>query len=146
MRRKDQRGVAALEFAICLPILCLILFGIVGFGVLFAQDLALGNAARDAARKASSADFLTCADVKDIAVALANDGTPGTDDAPVVAADVSVTAGGVDCTPGEPPCEGAAPDAGIVVTIDYASDALNMPIFPDAVDISGAGEFRCEYH
>ena len=51
--RKDgrtERGAAAVEFALVLIPLMLVICGIVNFGVLFAQQLSLDNATRAAAR------------------------------------------------------------------------------------------------
>jgi Flp pilus assembly protein TadG len=50
--RRDERGAAALEFALVVVPLLLILGGIVNFGVAFSQKLALDNAVRQAARAA----------------------------------------------------------------------------------------------
>lgn len=49
-RQRRQRGAAAVEFALVLPILLLILLGIIDFGLYFYNDLQLTHAARDAAR------------------------------------------------------------------------------------------------
>ena len=45
-----QSGVSALEFAIVLPVLLLLLFGIVEFGVLFYDKAMITNASREGAR------------------------------------------------------------------------------------------------
>jgi len=50
MRMRDQRGAAAVEFAIVLPLLMLLLLGILEFGWMFNQQISLTNAAREAAR------------------------------------------------------------------------------------------------
>ncbi len=50
---KKQHGVAAVEFAIVLPVLLLILFGIINFGVLMYNQAVITNAAREGARWAS---------------------------------------------------------------------------------------------
>jgi uncharacterized membrane protein len=49
-RAKRQRGAAAVEFALVLPILLVLLLGIIDFGLYFYNDLQLTQAARDAAR------------------------------------------------------------------------------------------------
>ncbi len=49
LHRRDE-GVAAVEFALVVPILLLLVFGIIGFGTLFGQQLALNNGIRQGAR------------------------------------------------------------------------------------------------
>ena len=53
-RRKasDDEGAVALEFVLVVPILLLLVFGIINFGVLFGQQLALNSAVREGARAA----------------------------------------------------------------------------------------------
>ena len=53
MQRKKEKGQALVEFAIILPVLLLILFGILQFGVTFNQYISVTAAAREGARKAS---------------------------------------------------------------------------------------------
>jgi Flp pilus assembly protein TadG len=45
-----ERGAAAVEFALVLPLLLVILLGIIDFGLYFYNDLQLTHVARDAAR------------------------------------------------------------------------------------------------
>ena len=47
---RDQRGASAIEFAIVFPVLILILFGIIEFGVAFFTQEVLTNASREGAR------------------------------------------------------------------------------------------------
>ena len=49
---RPEGGAAAVEFALVMPILVLLISSIVGFGVVLAQQMALGNAARQVARSA----------------------------------------------------------------------------------------------
>ena len=50
LRRGHERGAAALEFALVLPILLVILLGILDFGLYFYSDLRLTQGGRDAVR------------------------------------------------------------------------------------------------
>lgn len=51
--RHGERGAAAVEFAIVLPLLVLVLFGIVEFSLMYNRQQALHAAAREGARVAS---------------------------------------------------------------------------------------------
>jgi len=51
--RKDEKGQAMVEFALVAPVLFLILFGIIQFGIAFMHSVALTDAVRAGARKAS---------------------------------------------------------------------------------------------
>ena len=51
--RKLQRGAAALEFAIVLPVLMLLLVGMVDFGVVLSAQTTVAIAAREGARTAA---------------------------------------------------------------------------------------------
>ncbi|MBC2705442.1 TadE/TadG family type IV pilus assembly protein [Desulfobacula sp.] len=53
---KNQRGGAAVEFAIVVPLLALILFGTIDFALLFYNKQVLTNASREGARSAIVAD------------------------------------------------------------------------------------------
>ncbi len=48
--RQKQRGVAAVEFALVLPVLLLILFGIIEFGLVMFDQAVITNASREGAR------------------------------------------------------------------------------------------------
>ena len=50
MRIKDQSGVAAVEFAIVLPVLVILIFGMIEFSLLFYNKAMLTNACREGAR------------------------------------------------------------------------------------------------
>lgn len=52
-RARGERGAALLEFGIVAPMLLLLLFGIVEFGLLFGQKLDISQGAREGARLAS---------------------------------------------------------------------------------------------
>jgi Flp pilus assembly protein TadG len=43
----EQRGAAAVEFALLVPFLCLLLFGVVDFGYMLNRTTLVSNASRD---------------------------------------------------------------------------------------------------
>ncbi len=53
---QDQRGAVAVEFALVLPLLSMLLFGIVTFGFAFSDKIALVNAVREGGRFGASAN------------------------------------------------------------------------------------------
>ena len=52
-RPRNQSGAVAVEFALIMPILFMIVFGIIEFGFMLNRDMIVGNASRDGARVAS---------------------------------------------------------------------------------------------
>jgi Flp pilus assembly protein TadG len=136
-RGKGERGAAAVEFALVVPILLLIIFAIIVFGFLFAQDLALSNAARQGARFGSVAGH-DCDDIRDETIEAA---------APLVTlaasnVDVVLPVGG-DCA--TEPCTSTAPDANINVTVTYVADVMvPVPFMGDTKTLTAKGVFRCE--
>ncbi len=64
--RSGDQGASAVEFALVVPLLIVLVFGIIDFGVIFAQQLSLNNAVRQGARSAVVAGNTaqqTCAQV-----------------------------------------------------------------------------------
>lgn len=53
---RHDRGAAAVEFALVVPLLLLILFGLITTGMTFSDHLSATNAVREAARYGASAD------------------------------------------------------------------------------------------
>lgn len=53
MKRRLDRGAAAVEFALVLPVLLLVIFGIIDFGRMLNAQLQVSEAAREGARAAS---------------------------------------------------------------------------------------------
>ena len=49
-RARDQRGAVAVEFALIMPMLCLLVFGVIEFGYMLNRDMMIGNTSRDGAR------------------------------------------------------------------------------------------------
>jgi Flp pilus assembly protein TadG len=51
--RHDEKGQTATELALVLPVLCVLLFGVIQFGILYNNYITLTDAARAGARKAA---------------------------------------------------------------------------------------------
>ena len=145
-RPPDEGGAAAVEFALVMPILVLLISGIIGFGVVFAQQLALSNSVRQAARAAVVSNGLTCQ-------AMADQARTDATTMFVTTANVGVsvqrrTTAGVTSSPcGLPankPCAGGQLDDTLVVTGTYVS-TLSLPFFQPSFNLSAIGSFRCEF-
>lgn len=146
-RGRDERGAAAVEFALVLPLLIAFLFGIISFGFLFAQDLALGNAARQTARY-GVVETRTCGEI--VAEAISAASPLVTIDASQVhikrgqteASTTAVCAGGGT----DKPCEGSHDKDNLYVRLDFgATMLLPLPGIDSDVALDGSGVFRCEW-
>lgn len=60
-RRRDDAGAVAVEFALVLPFLLLIVFGSIQYGMYFWADQGGSDAARKAARLGAVGEYPTCA-------------------------------------------------------------------------------------
>jgi len=131
------------EFALVVPLLVMLLFGIIAFGIVFAQKLALGNAARQAARY-GVVDGRTCAQIETSARDAANTiGMSGTDVTVIVTRSGAVTS---PCNlPGDWPCAGSATNDELKVTVRFKSALVIPPVASPEVTIEGDGVFRCEW-
>jgi Flp pilus assembly protein TadG len=113
-RTSDERGQTLVEFAALLPVLCLLLFGIIQFGVTFHDYLTVTDASRVGARKAAVSRFV--GDSGAAAEAAALNAANGLDEDDVTAsceADDWDTAGSdVSCT----------------VTYPYSIEVLGLPV------------------
>jgi Flp pilus assembly protein TadG len=56
-RTRSERGAALVEFALCLPMLLVVIAGIVDFGFVFQRYEVITNAAREGARLASLPEY-----------------------------------------------------------------------------------------
>jgi Flp pilus assembly protein TadG len=76
-RRNTDRGQAVVEFAVILPVLLLILFAILQFGVVFNNYIQVTAAAREGARKAAVSRSLGTSSAETAATTAAKNAAPG---------------------------------------------------------------------
>lgn len=118
-RGRGEGGASALEFALVVPVLLLIIFGIIEFGFMFQAQLALTHAAREGARLASVGKYDTAA-VLDRAY-------------PVVPA--------ISTAPSPPSAAASGDSVTIILTYDYPWTVLP---FPGTVPLTGRAVMRRE--
>ncbi|MBT2500744.1 pilus assembly protein [Agromyces sp. ISL-38] len=123
-RRGDDRGAAAVEFALVLPLLLVLVLGILEFGRVFNIQIALSNAAREGARYMAVHDDPAAATGAAIAAALI---------------DPEISSGQVSITPSS--CDGLE-DASVEVTIDYTVE-LMTGWFGVSLPLEGKGVMIC---
>jgi Flp pilus assembly protein TadG len=148
-RHREQSGASAVEFALVSPVLIMLVFGIMAFGILLAQKLALGNAAREAARFGVVGER-TCGQIRtaaqDAATTIGMTGTNATVTIKVgstQATSVNKCPSGSDAVK---PCAGSADGSIAYVQIDYTSRlVIPLVIAKNSFPINGAGVFRCEF-
>ena len=118
-RTNDQRGAAAAELAIVLPIFIILVFGIIEFGLAFNRLQGVHAAAREGARVGAISPGNECAEAFD-----AIDG-------------LGVT--GFTCNVTQ-----SCPGSKVVVEVS-ASEEIDIPIVGTrTVSLTGKGGFRCE--
>jgi len=111
---RDQSGQALVEFVLVLPLLLLVLFGIMQFGLLFYKDIDITSATREGARKASISRDTSCKTAVVNAIAAATG--PGIDDGKTV----------IDVSPATCP---AGQDVTVNVTYPYSMNVLGMVVW-----------------
>jgi hypothetical protein len=143
---RTERGASAVEFALVMPILALVLVGIVNFAFVLAQQLSLNNGARQAARYAV-VDGPTCGQVqaegKDSAATIGMDATQVP--TPVIARGQAATYPPAPCPK---PCAGSATGDNIKVTMTRTGTwVVTFPPFNliPAPTLVGTGVMRCEF-
>ena len=128
-RRRDQGGAAAVEFALVLPLLVLLLFGIISYGVMLSFRQSLSQAAAEGARAA--AVTFVAADKQDEAVAAVDSALDSFD---LTCAAPDLLKGGSDvgaCTVTAPGACTPAAAAGVeCVTVTLTFDYRDHPIVP----------------
>jgi Flp pilus assembly protein TadG len=151
----DDQGAAALEFALVLPFLLALVFGIISFGFVFAQMLALNNASRQAART-GVVNLDTCSQIMDqvtqgtagaigmggpYTVTVTRGGT-AVCTANVTGSGVATYSTGSGTTVACPPQN--SDKALKVVTSSNASIVIPPFVFLTSFPLSGKGVYQCE--
>jgi Flp pilus assembly protein TadG len=128
---RSERGAAAVEFAIVLPILVVVLFAITSFGIALSRTHAYYSAAREASRYAAvhcRPEAITC-------------------DNGLIASRVTATANGNPVGPGSPAASlNCTANAGQLVTVSWSQAIpVQIPLLPDmSFTTNISGTFRCE--
>jgi len=147
-RNHDQAGASAVEFALVAPIFIILVFGVISFGIVFAQNLALGNGAREAARSAV-VENRTCGQIRTTATDAANSiAMQGADVTVSIKRGQSAATATNACSGGDTvkPCAGSAAGDSIYVRLDFTSHLIiPLALVRDSYPISGKGVFRCEF-
>lgn len=144
-RHLEDDGVAAVEFALILPVLLLLVLGIINFGYLFGQKLALNQAVREGARQAvvpgtnNGADVDTLTEIEDVVQGSLGGLVPGDQ--------VTVTAyeGGTSTPTG---CKAIAVGDELTLEAAYSAKVLvpmPLPGFPNTFALESESVFRCEW-
>ena len=152
-----EQGASAVEFALVMPVLVLIVSGIIGFGIVFAQQMALGNAARQVARSAvvnntycgtgggaGTAGTMLIGEAKGNATTI----SVNTNNVLVdVKRDTSTPTGwttGLCSGDTTKACAASTPGDNVYVRLRYTS-SLALPFFQPTFNLSAIGAFRCEF-
>jgi Flp pilus assembly protein TadG len=119
--RRGDRGAAAVEFALVLPILLVLVLGIVEFGRAYFVQTTLSGAAREGVR----------------IMALKDDAGQATSTVQDYAAGLGVTGGQIAVSPGA-----CTPGSDVTVTITYPMDYITG-FFGSSLTLTGKGTMRC---
>jgi Flp pilus assembly protein TadG len=161
-RARHDDGASAVEFALVLPLLLLLVFGIINFGILFSQQLSLNNAVREGARRAVVADpaaARTCNQIitsvqnqlsgialnaRNVQVLVSTDGFTSSQPCSTTWSSTTFPSNGANL-----PCKGSfngGSGGNLVVQARYVSQIpVSFPPFPTTLTISSKAVYRCEY-
>ena len=121
-----ERGATAVEFAILLPLLLLMLFGTIDFGYLVNRNTTINNAAREGAREAIFNPDPVAIEARVRTV------TPTLDQSQLTVAVTCRDASGGPC-PGVNFADEWEPGGSVIVEVDYTHDFLTPA--PDLIGI-----------
>lgn len=120
-KHSDNRGAAAVEFALLLPILIVVFGGIIDFGFGFNAQVGLTHAAREGVRAEAIESGTGAATADDAFVPLAVDPNPA------------------QVTRSCPDPDGAE----ITITADYSPFFVGILPMPDPLTLTGQAVMRC---
>jgi Flp pilus assembly protein TadG len=131
MRHRSERGAVALEFALLLPILLLLLLGIVEFGRAYNAQITLTQAAREAVRVMAIEDDAALAESSTIQAAASLD--PALMTVQIESRDPSASGPVTEdkCSPGHQ------------VTVRIAYKLKTLTGFFGPLNLTGQGAMRC---
>lgn len=123
MRRHNERGSVAVEFALIVPVFVLLVFGAIEFSYMYNQQLAVTNAARTAAR------VMSIGNVSGTAVSAAIAAAPGLKPA-LTASNIALSP--AVCTSG----------ATMTATVSYPARFLTG-MFGSTLTLKGKAAWQC---
>ncbi|MFJ5975627.1 MULTISPECIES: TadE/TadG family type IV pilus assembly protein [Pseudarthrobacter] len=128
MRKRKEEGAAAVEFALILPVLLLMIIGIIEFSLGFNAQLSLNQAAREGARNMAIHNNATAA-------ATAASNAAGRLEATSVSTTFSVTGGGTTCSAGKQ----------VTATTSYTLTTVTgfLDAFTGSIIMTGKGTMQC---
>jgi Flp pilus assembly protein TadG len=125
-RLAGDRGAAAVEFALVVPVLLLLIFGVAEFGRAYNIQTTLSGAAREGART----------------MALENDVGAATAATVAAARPLDLSSGEISVSPGSCPTSGTTSADTIRVTVSYQMTFLTN-LFGGSLRLSGSGVMLC---
>lgn len=161
-RRGDpcDSGASAVEFALVVPVLLLFIYGIIAFGFVFSQQIALNSSARDGSRagvvKPLTGNPLQCSAIASQVRSVVAGSTIGIGPSNANTVDVTVTGpasvacqlpSGTSAATGSTtayPCTG--PSYGnLTVNVSFQSQTpVPLPVISN-INLKSVGVFACEY-
>lgn len=162
-RVADDSGASAVEFALVVPILLLLVFGIINFGIIFSQQLTLNNAVREGARRAVVNDPGSPRSCDQILASVKNDLSGLALNKSAV--QVKITQSGFTssnacgssfqsttfgATASNIPCKGSLAGSGPIPSLQVETQYVsNIPVafppFPTTITLSSKAVYRCEF-
>lgn len=141
-RPDGDQGAVAIEFALVLPILVVLVFGIFQFGLYFNRQQGIHAAAREGARVAALSETTSDDVISRVDSALNGISLPNGRTITITAPGYSFTTTG-SSGDGAAPCEGNFAES-VVVTVT-ADTEFEIPLWGSGTfTITGEGDFRCE--